>query len=210
MQVLRKLSLFLGWFVALLLSWALVYWLVIIRNVGQESSFWAPERLFAYLIFLLAPAVTFLPLTRRAGVPFLELEALIGWSTSLFIWTFLDPARIEEGFAMLVVLLPLLVALASLGTLLSAGIHLRLQPQKRLNPLTARRQGYVLALFVVSCLLLNAFGALTLLNAGLLALIALLVELLTAIWFAPVQETGEQSGSLRDRRGWNQYGRRTP
>ncbi|MCS7050547.1 MAG: hypothetical protein NZL87_02920, partial [Thermomicrobium sp.] len=79
------------------------------------------------------------------------------------------------------------------------------------DPLRARRRGYVLGLFVIGCLLLHSLQGLTAINIGLLALIALFVELLAMTWFAPVREGGTQpSGTTRDRRGWDEYGRGAP
>jgi len=213
MRVLGRLALAIVWLAASATSWSLVYWLVIRRNVGAVPDFWAPERLLAYACFVLAPALTFLPLARLARVPFLDVEAIAGWSTSLYVWTFIDPSRVDDALAMLVILLPLLVAVSSVYTLLVALISQRVAVRRarELDPLVARRRGYVLGLFTVGCVLLQSLEALTALNAGLLGLIALFVELLAMTWFAPVRAEGEPSrGTSGDRRRWNEYGRGAP
>lgn len=207
MRIVRVLAVTIGWLVGAISSWWLVVWLVIERDVGSERFFWAPERLLAYAAFLAAPAVTFLPLARLVHVPFLEIEAIAGWSTTLFVWAFIDPSALRDGVALVLLLLPLVVAVASLATLISAAIRARLRWLGEWDPLVARRQGYVLALVLVGCLLLNALEALTAINVGLLALIGLLVELLAATWFAPVRTTGENRGAVGDRRRWDEHGR---
>jgi hypothetical protein len=210
MRLLGRIGIVLAWLVGSSVCWGLALWLVTVRDVGAVTDFGAPERLVAYVLFVAAPAFTFVPLARRARVPFLDVEAIVGWSTSLYVWTFVDPDRVSGAWAMLVVLLPLLVAVSSLCTLLAAAVDRRLaaRSQRSPDPLGARRRGYVLGLFVVGSLLLRSLEALTVLNAGLLALIALFVELLATTWFAPVRSSGEDDrGTTGDRRRWNEYGR---
>ncbi len=212
-RALGKLGLIVSWLAATVLAWGLVYSLVVRENVGAVQDFWALKRLLAYGAFLIAPALTFAPLGRLVRVPFLEIEAVAGWSTSLFVWTFIDPDQVRGPLAMLVVLLPLLVSVSSVFTLLSAAVELRLATRRAIlpDPLRVRRRGYVLGLFSVGCLLLHSLEALTAINLGLLALIAFLVELLAMTWFAPVRERGDENGgSTGDRRRRNEYGRGAP
>ncbi|MCX7622928.1 MAG: hypothetical protein N2Z82_04120 [Thermomicrobium sp.] len=210
MRVLLRSALLVAWLAGVLASWRLAFWLIVERDVGAIADFWTLERLLAYVLFIAAPAITLLPPARLARVPFLEVEAIAGWSTTLYVGTFVDPNRVSSAVAMLVILLPLLVAVSSLYTTIAALIDRRLaaRHQRPPDPLTARRRGYVFGLFTVGCLLLQSLEALTLLNAGLLALIALFVELLALTWFAPVRvDEGGGGGSTRDRRRWNEYGR---
>ncbi len=199
-----------GWLIAVPLTWAAAIWLIVARNVGAISDFWAPIRLLAAATFLAAPALTFLPLERATRVPFLGIEAIAGWSTTLFVWTFVDPSRLRNPLAISIVLLPLLVAVSTLFTVLNAALEHRWATRagKETDPLRARRRGYVLALFVVGCLLLHSLEALTLINAAMLGLIALLAEVMAMAWFAPVRETGERrGGATGNRRRWNEYRR---
>lgn len=213
MRVLGRLALAIVWLTGSAISWSLVLWLVIVHNVGARNDFWAPERLLAYALFVAAPAFTFAPLARLARVPFLDVEAIAGWSTSLYVWTFIDPSRVDDVLAMVVILLPLLIAVSSVYALLVALVSRRAAARRgqEPDPLVARRRGYVLGLFTVGCVLLQSLEALTALNAGLLGLIALFVELLAMTWFAPVRAEGEPSrGTSGDRRRWNEYGRGAP
>ncbi len=210
MRRLGRLVRSIGWLAGTLALWRGLFWLVVERNVGAIVDFWAPERLLAYAVFIAAPAVTFLPIGRLARVPFLAVEATIGWSTTWYVVTFVDPSRVHGALAMLVVLLPLLVAVSSLFTVAAALVGQRIASRRgeRMDPLRARRRGYVLGLFTVGCLLLQSLNVLTLLNVGLLALIAVFVELLATTWFAPVRTTREDSdGSPGNRRRWDEYRR---
>ncbi len=210
MRRLGRLVRSIGWLAGTLALWRVLFWLVVERNVGAIADFWAPERLLAYAVFIAAPAATFWPLSRWVRVPFLTIEATIGWSTTGYVVTFVDPSRVHGALAMLIVLLPLLVAVSSLFTVAAAWITQRVASRRggQMDPLRARRRGYVLGFFTVGCLLLQSLDALTFLNVGLLALIAVFVELLAMTWFAPVRTTREDSdGSPGNRRGWDEYGR---
>jgi len=208
--VLIRFLLAVGWLIAVPLAWAAAIWLIVARDVGTISDFWAPIRLITAAAFLAAPALTFLPLERVTRVPFLSIEAIAGWSTTLFVWTFVDPSRLRSPFAILILLLPLLVAVSTLFTVLSAALEHRWATRsgKEIDPLRARRRGYVLGLFVVGCLLLHSLEALTLINAGMLGVIALLAEVMAMTWFAPVRETGARhGGAIGHRRRWHEYRR---
>ncbi len=161
-------------------AWYLAGLLIVTYDVGSVPDFWAAERLLAYGLFILAPALTFTPLARLAAIPLLELEAVVAWSTLLYVLTFVDPVRAPVLPALLLFLVPLTMSLATLLTLLAylLGSRLAARRGRRYDALRARRQGYLAAMFVVGCLLLRMLGVLSLVNAGLLALIVLLIEVL--------------------------------
>lgn len=161
-------------------AWYLAGLLIVTYDVGSVPDFWAAERLLAYGLFILAPALTFTPLARLAAIPLLELEAVVAWSTLLYVLTFVDPTRAPVLPALLLFLVPLTMSLATLLTLLASllGSRLAARRGRRYDALRARRQGYLAAMFVVGCLLLRMLGVLSLVNAGLLALIVLLIEVL--------------------------------
>jgi hypothetical protein len=208
--VLIRFLLAVGWLIAVPLAWAAAIWLIVARNVGTISDFWAPIRLLTAAAFLAAPALTFLPLERVTRVPFLSIEAIAGWSTTLFVWTFVDPSRLRSPLAILILLLPLLVAVSTLFTVLSAALEHRwatrsgkeirspARPATRLCPGALRRR----------CLLLHSLEALTLINAGMLGVIALLAEVMAMTWFAPFEKRGHDTvARLGHRRRWNEYRR---
>ncbi len=161
-------------------AWYLAGRLVVTYDVGSVPHFWATERLLAYGLFILAPALTFTPLARLTAIPLLDLEAVVAWSTLLYVLTFVDPTRASVLPALLLFLIPLTMSLATLLTLLAylLGTRLAARRGRRYDALRARRQGYLAAMFVVGCLMLRMLGVLSLVNAGLLALIVLLIEVL--------------------------------
>jgi hypothetical protein len=161
-------------------AWYLAGLLIMAYDIGSEPDFWASERLLAYVLFVLAPALTFTPLARLAAIPLLELEAVVAWSTLLYVWTFVDPERAPVLPALLFLLVPLTMSLATLLTLLAylVGSRLAARRGRRYDAVRARRQGYLAAMFVSGCLLLRMLDVFSPVNAGLLALIVLLIEVL--------------------------------
>ncbi|MBX6341842.1 MAG: hypothetical protein IRY97_05240, partial [Thermomicrobiaceae bacterium] len=164
--------------IAAIAAWGLVYELIVVEDVGAIGDFWAPRRLLAYAAFILAPLLTFLPIGRAMRIPLYDLEAIVAWSTLAFIVTFIDPGDRPPLAALLLFLVTLMMALATIFTLLSYAVGLRLLTRRsqRYDFVRARREGYLLAMFVVGCLLLSSLDVLTYVNAGLLGLIVLLLE----------------------------------
>jgi hypothetical protein len=161
-------------------AWYLAGRLIVTYDVGSVRDFWAAERLLTYGLFILAPALTFVPLARLAAIPLLDLEAVVAWSMLLYVWTFVDPEQARALPALLLFLVPLTMSLATIFTLLAylLGARLAARHGRRYDALRARRQGYLAAMFVVGCLLLRMLDVLSPVNAGLLALIVLLIEVL--------------------------------
>jgi hypothetical protein len=173
----------LAWLALAALAWAAVYALVVPRNVGAVAGFWSPIRIASYLSFALAPAITFTPVARRLRIPLYDLEAIAGWSTLCFSLTFIDPGNRPPLAALLVLLVSLTVSLATIFTLVSYVVGLRLVARRsqRYDFVRARRDGYVGAMFVVGLLLLAMLGALSTINAALFGLIVLLLELVLLV-----------------------------
>ncbi|MCM8748340.1 hypothetical protein NET02_04215 [Thermomicrobiaceae bacterium CFH 74404] len=161
-------------------AWYLAGLLIMAYDVGSVPDFWASERLLAYGLFILAPVLTFAPLARLASIPLLDLEAVFAWSMLLYVWTFVDPEEAQALPTLLLFLVPLTMSLATIFTLFAylLGARLAARQGRRYDPLRARRQGYLAAMFIVGCLLLRMLEVLSPVNAGLLALIVLLIELL--------------------------------
>ena len=179
MTLTHRAILRLGWLSLTVLAWAQVYALVVVRDVGTETNFWAPVRIASYLSFVLAPALTFTPIARILHIPLYDLEAIAGWSTLLFSLTFIDPGNHPPMVALLVLLVSLTVSLATIFTLVSyvVGFRLLARRRQRYDFIRARRDGYVAAIFCVGLLLLGMLGVLNPINAALLGLIVALLEL---------------------------------
>jgi hypothetical protein len=159
-------------------AWALVYHLIVIRDVGHVAGFWAPTRLAAYAAFVLAPGLTFVPIARALRIPLYDLEAIAAWSTLAFLVAFIDPGTQPPLPVLLVLLVSLVMALATIFTLLSYAIGLRLfaRRRQRYDFIRARREGYLASIFLVGLLLLSMLDALSRINAALLGLIVFLIE----------------------------------
>lgn len=179
-----------GGFSALaLLSWGLLGWLVFAADAGSAPAL-APRALAAGALLFIAPATTFMPLARLFRAPLYDMEAIAGWASFGFVLTFLAPRQAPSLAEFLIFLLPLTVALASVGTLGAYLIGLRVfrNDPRRYDFVRARRQGYLAALFLVALALLHGIGVLTAANGVLLLVICVLVEALTlARWRAPEQ-----------------------
>lgn len=194
---------FLGWLIPRLLwlatvvtAWTLVVVLITVRNIGEIGDFWAPERLAAYAVFVLAPVVTFLPISRALHIPLYDLEAIVAWSTLAFAVTFLDPGENPPAVALLIVLVSLVMSLATIFTLVSYAVGLRLfaRRSQRYDFVRARREGYLISMFAVGCLLLLALDVLTVVNAALLGLLLLLIEIFLLSRGAPPVDAPARTG----------------
>ena len=161
-----------------LLSWTMLGQLILIENVGARTAF-DPWRLLFYLLLLTAPVLTFVPLARWARAPFYDLEATAGWAALGFVVALVTPADPPTLARFLLVLLPLTVALATLATLASYLVGLRVyrRDQRQHDFVRARRQGYLAAIVLVASMLLFSVGTLSPTSAVLLLVIAVLAEM---------------------------------
>lgn len=161
-----------------LLSWAMLAQLVIVENVGARSAF-DPWRLALYILLLMAPALTFVPLARWVAAPFFDIEAVAAWATLGFIVAVVEPADPPSLAQFLLFLLPLTVALATVASLASYLVGLRVyrDDPRRHDFVRARRQGYLAAIVLVAAMLLYSIGTLSPTSMALLIAIATLAEM---------------------------------
>jgi hypothetical protein len=161
-----------------LLAWTGVYFWIVLYDIGGVAEFWRLDRLLAYATFVLAPLLTFAPIARVLRIPLYDLEAIVAWSTLLFVVTFVDPGRMPPLPVLLLFLVSLTMSLATMFTLISYAVGLRLLTRRsqRYDFFRARREGYLISIFLVGCLLLHLLEVLTWVNGALLALIVVLLE----------------------------------
>jgi hypothetical protein len=159
-------------------AWGLVWMLIVQVNVGSVGDFFALERVVAYIAFVVAPLLTFMPIARALSIPLYDLESVVAWSTLLFVVTFINPGQTPPFPVLLLFLITLMMSLATLFTLISYAIGYRLLTRRsqRYDFLRARREGYLAAMFLVGILLLHLLEVLTIVNGALLALIIVLLE----------------------------------
>jgi hypothetical protein len=168
-----------SWLIASVIFWVIVYDLIVVRDVGSLRDFWAPARVGSYVVFILAPAVTFIPIAHTLHIPLYDLEAIAGWSTLAFTVAYIDPGTHPPLPSLLLLLVSLTIALATICTLVSYAVGLRLfaRRSERYDFVRARRDGYLMSMFLVGLLLLAMLNVLSVVNAALLGLILLLLEL---------------------------------
>lgn len=195
MRILNHLIAFALYLLLSATAWYLVYYFIVVRDVGAISSFTDPSRILAYVAFIAAPAITFIPLARLLRIPLFDLEAITAWAMLAYVLTFIDPGEQPSRAEMLLFLISSMMALATLFTLASYLIGLRLfsRRSQRRDSVRARREGYLLAMFVVGSMLLSTVGALTPVNAALLGLITALFE----IFWLSRGNTREQAPRVR-------------
>lgn len=171
-----------GWTALILaasLAWAGVYLLIVTYDVGRLNEFLHQDRVLAYGAFILAPLLTFMPIGRVLRIPLYELEAVVAWSTLLFTLTFIEPGTYPPLPVLLLFLVSLMMSLATIFTLFSYAVGYRLLTRRsqRYDFLRARREGYLISMFLVGVLLLHMLEVLTIINAALLGLIIVLLEI---------------------------------
>jgi hypothetical protein len=161
-----------------LLCWLMLGQLLFVERLDRLPvlSSW---RMLFYLLVILAPLLTFVPIARWMRAPFYEVEAVAGWATLGLVLGLVTPADPPSLAQFLVFLLPLTVALATLGTLASylAGLRVYRNDPRRYDIVRARRQGYLMAMLAVAGMLLFSVGTLSPSSAALLVLVGVLAEM---------------------------------
>lgn len=168
------------------LCWAGVVGLVFLLNVGDYRDFWFPARIIVYVLLLIAPALTFMPLGRVMGLAFYGYWSVIGWAGFGFVFAFLtpDPTRSRnENLGTLVLLLVCLFAVLVsllLPICYVAGISLFAKAYRpaRYDLGRAIREAVLLSLYVLLLALMQLLGSLTWVYALILLLIVIIIELL--------------------------------
>lgn len=188
----------LGWvglIVAPVLAWVGVWFLIVPVNVGAEPTFFTPWTVLAYIAFIGAPLLTFLPIARSLKIPLYDLEAVAAWSTLLFMITFVNPGNYPSMPVLLTTLIALMMALATIFTLVSYAVGYRLLTRRsqKYDFFRARREGYLAAMFLVGILLLHLLDVLTVENGVLLGMIIILLEVFLLSRGSKPKESGNRS-----------------
>lgn len=164
---------------AALNAWIALAYLIFVADVGSQPMMqW--QGIATCVLLFVAPGLTFVPLARSIGASLYEVEGIGGWASFGFVVTFITPNDTLTRTEFLVFLLPLTVVVATAATLLAYifGLRVYRNDPRRHDFLRARRQGYLAALVVVALFLLNSIHVLSMVNGGLLVVIAILCEVL--------------------------------
>ena len=160
-----------AWFGAL-------YFMSSARTTEGAPTDW--QRAAAVGLFVLAPAVTFIPLGRWMRARLYGVEAVAGWAGLLSVLTFIEPGPSLALGEFLALTTPLTVALGvTLTPITFLFVRRRVTRLPRaLCALIARRQAYLAALGTVAVLLLASIGVLTIYNLAMIVTILGLAEFL--------------------------------
>jgi hypothetical protein len=174
-----------AWLLSVLILWSALGALIFGPDIGPGHAVGLRAGL-AVALMLAAPAVAFIPLARWMRAPLFEYEGIIGWGALAFIVTFVEPSD-PLGFEQFILATVVLtVALATVGTVLAylAGLRIHVARGQRRDVMRSRRQGYLMALLVVSLLLLHGAGTLAVTSAAMLLVIVVLAEMLAQAYGA--------------------------
>ena len=168
------------------LTWAGVVGLVFLLDTGDYSDFWFPARIVTYILLLIAPALTFMPLGRALGLRFYGYWSVFSWAAFGFVFAFLtpDPAkgRNENLSALILLLVCFFAVLISLFLPICYAVGLNLFAKAyrpaRYDLRRATREAVFLSMYCILIAFLQLLGSLTWLYAVMLFLIVLVVELL--------------------------------
>lgn len=155
-------------------GWVTGAWLIVARDVGSHGAT-SPAGLSALLLFVAVPVATFYPLARRWHAPLYEVEAAVGWGGFATVVAFVRPADPPPAWQVVMVLVPLTVALATIFSALFFKAATRVRGHAG-SFVDARRRGYMAALCLVALAMLAGLGVLAAPMIFLLPAICVLAE----------------------------------
>lgn len=158
-------------------AWTSVAYYLVSVDVGSLADPLHPTRLVYYILAVAAPALTFFPLGALMGARRYGPEATMAWAGLIFLGTFVSPGT--AGMSVALVFIGLLFVAAS-AVFLPIGYwlgntFLTLRAHRR-DTGRARREAYLVGLFVALSAAMNMGGFFSWLNALLLTLMLVLVE----------------------------------
>jgi hypothetical protein len=144
------------------------------------APFWMPLRLLSYILILVAPALTFFPISRMLELGRFAYFGTISWAAFGFVVAYVDPTaggRVSVP-AYLVFLVLLFAAILALFVPISFAVGFKLLSLRVHKHDLARawRESALVAIFGVVCLVLQAIDIFSPVNALLFFLIIALVE----------------------------------
>jgi hypothetical protein len=168
------------------LAWAGLVGLVFLLNSGDYGDFWFPGRTLTYILLLVAPALTFIPMGRVLNMPFYGYWSVISWAVFGFIFAFLTPdpnqSRDQNLTSLVLLLVSFFAALVSLFLpicyAIGVNVFARAPRPARYDLRRSVREAILLALYVVLLATLQLMGGLTWLYALMFFLIIMVIELL--------------------------------
>jgi hypothetical protein len=176
----RKLLLLVGLAGA---AWAGLGGLIFLLNVG-DYDFWFPGRIMAYVLLLIAPALTFMPIGQALEFHFYGYWAVMSWAIFGYTLAFV-PTEPELGWnantgavGVMLISLFMVVVTVSLPLFYRLGFRLFSRKVEQYDLGRARREAVLMGAYVLLIAFLRIVGAATLLNGVTLLLAFIVLELL--------------------------------
>jgi hypothetical protein len=165
------------------LVWAGLIGAIFLYKVGSSDlEFWSPARVLTYVLFLIAPALTFVPIGKALGAGWYGWLAVISWAAFGFMLEFLPhtPGWRENLTPLLFMLGALFLVVFSLSwpIFFLLGFKLFHRRVARYDLGRSLREAFLLATYVISIFMLAALRNLNPTYAGALFFMFLAIELL--------------------------------
>lgn len=164
-------------------AWATLAGLIFMFNTG-EYDLWFPGRILAYVLLLVAPALTFIPVGRALNFPFYGYWAVIGWAGFGYMLAFV-PSQPQLGWrenatslGLLLLFLFMVTVTVCLPIFYRLGFRLFSRRVAQYQLGRARREAILAGLYILLIAFLRVAGALNPLIAGSLLLAFVVLELL--------------------------------
>jgi hypothetical protein len=165
------------------LTWAGLVGLIFLLNAGQYD-FWFPGRVIVYVLLLVAPALTFMPIGRVLEFPLYGYWAVVSFVIFGYVLAFVpsDPAigwtENAGGLSLLLISLFMVTVTIFLPVFYRLGFRLFSRKVEQYDLNRARREAVLAGLCVLLLAFLRIVGALNLLSAVALALAFIVFEML--------------------------------
>ncbi len=165
------------------LTWAGLVGLIFLLNTGQYD-FWFPGRVVVYVLLLLAPALTFMPIARILEFPLYGYWAVISFALFGYVLAFVpsDPTKgwsaNSGGLGLLLISLFMVAITIFLPVFYRLGFKLFSRKVEQYDLSRARREAILAGLCVLMLAFLRIVGALNLLIGVALVLAFIVFEML--------------------------------
>ncbi len=165
------------------LTWAGLVGLIFLLNVG-DYDFWFPGRLLTYILLLIAPTLTFMPIGRSLEFPLYGFWAVISWAIFGYVLAFV-PTNPERGWSdnsgplgLLLLSLFMITVTLFLPLFYRLGFRLFSRRIQQYDLNRARREAVLAGTYILLLAFLRVVGAVNLLNAISLFMAFIVLELL--------------------------------
>jgi len=150
------------------IAWAAWIYFLFIFEVGAIKNLWDPWRIVFYVLLLLAPAITFVPIALRLRWYLFAPYAVVGWAAFGFLLAFVQPpvtvltqrdSPLQVWYFFLALFVVLTTILAPTAYLV--GLRLLSSRTHQRDIVRAWREAGLLALYLVGMAIARNLGLIT-------------------------------------------------